>query len=267
MSVEILDASAWREFRGKPGHSGANETTHLAKIADGTGKLRDCFVKLLPHEYPGLLGEAIGWLLARSSGVACVPFAAIVFVPLSELRKSIELSSEFDGFDVYPAWCCELVAGKVVRQINAWAYWVSRRNCLNSKDARNIAAFDQWTDLRDRNFGNVIRTSGGGYVSIDHETILHDLLWRPAGRCYERRSLMDAAKEQLSGAEFLKFQVEMANAAKKHAPGLSAASADIAKITEQIYSSNASALIPAILDLLDQRSQTNWLADELGVMA
>ena len=65
MSVSILDSSAWREFRGEPSSSGVNETAHLAKIADSTGKLRDCFVKLLPLNYPSLLGEAIGWLLAR----------------------------------------------------------------------------------------------------------------------------------------------------------------------------------------------------------
>lgn len=267
MSVPIFDASAWREFRGKPSNSGINETTHLAKIADPTGKLRDCFVKLLPLEYPALLGEAIGWLLARSSGVACVPFAAIVMVPLSELRKNIDLPSEFDGVNEYPAWCCELVAGKVVRHVNKWAFWWSRRRCLRSKDAREIASFDQWTDLRDRNFGNVIRAAGGGYVSIDHETILHDLLWPRTGRTYHLKSLLEAAQRELSSIEFLRFQVEMVNAARKHASGLAAARADIADITNTIYPHIAHSLIPEIFETLDQRSQTNWLAGRLGVMA
>lgn len=32
MSVPILDASAWREYRGKPANSGVNATTHMAKV-------------------------------------------------------------------------------------------------------------------------------------------------------------------------------------------------------------------------------------------
>lgn len=32
MSVPILDASAWREFRGIPSGQGLNKTTHLAKL-------------------------------------------------------------------------------------------------------------------------------------------------------------------------------------------------------------------------------------------
>jgi len=267
MSVPILDATAWREFRGKPSNSGINETAHLAKIADPTGKLRDCFVKLLPLEYPALLGEAIGWLLARSSDVACVPFAAIVIVPLDELRKSVDLPPEFDNVDACPAWCCE-VAGKAVRQVNKWAYWLSRRNCLNSKDARKIASFDQWADLRDRHFGNVIRGTGGDYISIDHETILYDVLWvRRTKKRFRLNSLLETARKELPPNKFLRFQVEMVSATNKHAPGLAAASADIADITNTIYPNHAGSLVPEILAALDQRSQTDWLADRLGVIA
>lgn len=267
MSVPILDVSAWREFRGKPLNSGINETAHLAKIADTTGKLRDCFVKLLPLKYPSLLGEAIGWILAKSADVACVPFAAIVMVPLNELRKTVDLPSEFEGIDECPAWCCELVAGKSVRQVHKWAFWLARNKCLHSKDARKIASFDQWTDLRDRNFGNVIRSTGGGYISIDHETILHDLLWLPTGRIYRPQSLMEAARRQLSPTEFLRFQVEMVNAASKHASGLAAVGSDVADIINKIYPGYAASLVPAVLNTLNQRAQANWLANTLGVIA
>lgn len=267
MTVPILDASAWREFRGTPSNSSFNQTTHLAKIADDAGQLRDCYVKLLPLEYPALLGEAIGWLLARSSNVACVPFAAIILVPLDKLRGSLDLPSEFDGVDVCPAWCCE-VAGKTVKQVNRWAFWLSRRNCLNSKDARKIAAFDQWTDLRDRHFGNVIRGTGGTYISIDHETILYEVLWvQRTHRRYGLNSLLETAKKELSPDKFLRFKVEMVNASDKHAPGLAAVNADIAAITNTIYPNDGSGLVADILDALNQRSQANWLADELGVMA
>ncbi|AMM13076.1 hypothetical protein AX768_02070 [Burkholderia sp. PAMC 28687] len=267
MSVPILDTSAWREFRGKPSSAGANETVHLAKIADSTGKLRDCFVKLLPLNYPSLLGEAIGWLLARSSDVSCVSFAAIVLVPLSELRKSLILPAAFDAMHECPAWCCEIVAGKSLRQINKWAFWLARRNCLLSKDARKIASFDVWTDLRDRNFGNVIRAPGGGYISIDHETILHDLLWPPSGRIFQPRSLLAEAKQHLTVTQFQRFQVEMADAAQKHAEGLAAVRADLADIVNKIYPNLAATLVPAALAALDQRAQAGWLANELGVVA
>jgi len=267
MSVPILDTSAWREFRGKPSSSGVNETAHLAKIADPTGKLRDCFVKLLPLNYPSLLGEAIGWLLARSSDVSCVPFAAIVLVPIGELRKSTALPAEFDGMDVCPAWCCEIVSGKSLRQIHKWAFLLARRHCLLSKDARKIASFDLWTDLRDRNFGNVIRSPGGGYVSIDHESILHDLLWPRSGKIFQRRSLLAEAQEHLSPLDFQRFQVDMANAAQAHAQGLVAARADLADIIGKIYPHLSGDLIPATLNTLDQRAQAGWLANSLGVIA
>lgn len=218
MSLPVLDTSAWREFRGTPGSKGINQTTHLARVADSDGRVRDCFVKLLPLEYPALLGEAIGWLLARASGVSCAPFAAIVLVPLDELRKSSALPTRFDGLPSCPAWCCEVVRGKSLTHIHTWGFLLSlaQKSCLLSKDARCIASFDVWTDLRDRNFGNVIR-SKSGYVAIDHETILHDLLWPPSGRTFEPRSLLAQAKQSLSKADFQRFQVDMANAAKAHA--------------------------------------------------
>ena len=266
MNVTILDASAWREFRGKPNNTGINETAHLAKIADTSGNLHDCFVKLLPLEYPSLLGEAIGWLLARSSDVNCVPYAAIVMVPLNELRKSIVLPKEFESLEYCPAWCCELLAGKSVRQIHKWAFWLSRHRCLHSIDARKIAAFDLWTDLRDRNFGNVIRVPGGGYVSIDHETILHDLLWPPSGKIFYPHSLLDEACKNLSQAQLLKFKMEMVNAANKHASGLANVRSSLADIINTIYPNLSASLIPATLKLLEERAQTGWIAKILGVI-
>ncbi|TCJ14959.1 hypothetical protein EZJ19_08755 [Parasulfuritortus cantonensis] len=267
MSVPILDSSAWREYRGRPASLGANGTAHLAKIADGTGKLRDCFVKLLPLTYPSLLGEAIGWLLARASGLTCVPFAAIVIVPLSQLRQSTTLPLELNGIDYCPAWCCEVVAGKSLRQIHTWAFWLARRQCLHSKDARQIASFDVWTDLRDRNYGNVIRSANGGYIAIDHETILHDLLWPRTGKVFHSRSLLSEARKHLSYGDFRRFQVDMANAASKHAPGFNSVRTDIADIVTKIYPHLSATLTTEVLKTLDERAQAGWLANTLGVIA
>ena len=267
MAIDILDSTAWREFRGTLNNSGANKTTHLAKIADASGKLHDCVVKLLPLNYPSLLGEAIGWELARASDISCAPFGAIVIVPLSSLRGCIDLPSEFDGMDYCPAWCCEFVAGKAVRQIHKWIFWLARRQCLMSKDARKIASFDLWTDLKDRNYGNVIRTSNGTYISIDHETILHDLLWIPSGKIFHERSLVIEAQQKLSPNDFLRFQIDMTNASKKHANAISSSHNVLSQIITMIYPHMASQLIPLTTSTLDQRSQSGWLANTLGVIA
>src|ERR1035437_3671629 len=215
MPVPILDSLAWREFRGPSGGSGVNPTTHLAKIADPNGRLHDCYVKLLNSATPALLCESMGWVLAKASEVPVVAFSAIVFVPLDELRKYMSLPSWTNSGTHCPAWCTELVAGKSVRQVHKWTFWLARKNCLKSKNVRAIAALDVWADNRDRNFGNVIRSTAGEYIAIDHESLLHDLLWVPTGTSYARRSLVDEAKQHLSAEDFKRFNVEMAVASEK----------------------------------------------------
>lgn len=268
MSVPILNASAWREFRGIPSGQGLNKTTHLAKIADAQGKLHDCFVKLLPRS-PALLCEAIGWVLAKKSGVSCPAFAAIVLVPVDELRKCSPLPPEFDGMAYCPAWCSEVVAGKAVRQIHKMAFFLDRakKTCLLSGDVRKIAAFDKWADLRDRNFGNVIRSSNGGYVAIDHESLLHDLLWLPTGAGFHERCLLNSARTSLSAKDFQRFQVDMANAAHAHAPALEDARNDLDEIIGKLIPQNATAAAQLIYDTLSVRAQAGWLSGALGVIA
>lgn len=267
MSVVILDASAWREYRGKPANSGANETTHLAKIADQSGKLHDCFVKLLLPNGPALLCEAMGWLLARTSDVPCPAFAAIVMVPVEELRKHGPLPPKFDGMALCPAWCSEVVAGKSVRQVHKMLFFIARGNCLRSKDARKIAAFDYWSDLRDRNFGNVIRSANGGYVAIDHETLLHDLLWLPCGIKFEERSLFVEARKNLSTADFQRFQMDMAGAANGHSQALDDAREDLRDIIAKILSIDPAPATESIMAALGRRSGPGWMSDELKVIA
>lgn len=268
MSVPILDASAWREYRGKSANSGANETTHLAKIADQSGRLHDCFVKLLLPNGPALLCEAMGWLLARSSDVPCPAFAAIVMVPVEELRLHGALPPKFDGMSLCPAWCSEVVAGKSVRQVHKMLFFIARKNCLRSKDVRKIAAFDHWSDLRDRNFGNVIHSSKGGYVAIDHETLLHDLLWLPTGLTYQERSLLVEARKALSTSDFQRFQLDMASASNGHAQALVDARQDLEEIISKIVPVHVSSVMSdAIVQMLGQRSQVGWMSNELKVIS
>lgn len=268
MRLPILDSLAWREFRGTPGHSGLNTTTHLAKIADTTGKLHDCYVKLLAPNRPSLLCEAIGWLLTQSIGVPSTTFGAIVLVPVSELLKTgMALPDPIGDWETCPAWCSEIVSGKSVRQVHKWAFWLARKNCLRSKDTRHIAALDVWADNRDRNYGNVIRSTDGGYVSIDHETLLHDLLWRPTGICFEPRSLLAEAEQHLSSEELKRFHVEMVAASNSHATGLLDADSDITDIISALYPAHAAQLKESIFAYLNERSQAGWLASQMGIIA
>ena len=72
MSVPILDASAWREFRGKPANAGINETTHLAKVADGWTQRCGAAIQLLKGG--GVLASAGG--SARSARWPAAPSQA-----------------------------------------------------------------------------------------------------------------------------------------------------------------------------------------------
>lgn len=267
MNVNILDASAWREFRGKPTSAGINETTHLAKIADTTGRLHDCFVKLMKPGTPALLCEALGWVLAKSAGVQCPDFAAIVMVPVPELRRHVVLPQEFDRALIAPAWCSEVVSGKAVKQIHKMAFAIARGNCLRSKDARKIGAFDQWADLRDRNFGNVIQSSKGGYIAIDHETLLHDLLWLSCGIRWEEHSLLEHARRALKPLEFQRFQLDMVEAARGHEKALADVQTSMGEAVVKLYPQHAAALTNAIADELRNRSAPGWMADKLKVIS
>ncbi|WP_155648947.1 hypothetical protein [Burkholderia stagnalis] len=267
MPVPILNSSAWREFRGVPSSAGINPTTHLACVADAIGKLRSCYVKLLRPGTPALLCEAIGWALAHPVGVPVTPFGAIVLVPLDKLRNCMTLPQWTNGQSVCAAWCTEIVAGKSVRQVHKWAFWLARKRCLHSKDVRSIAAFDVWTDNRDRNFGNVIRSPAGGYIAIDHETLLHDLLWKPTGTSYARRSLVDEAKQYLSSSDLKQFNVELAGASDRHASGFAMVELALNQLIDKLYPNAAPALGQNVLGYLNLRSQAGWLANEIGVIA
>lgn len=266
MPVPIYNTDAWREFRGVPNSTGINTTVHLAKIADASGKLHDCFVKLLNPSTPALLCETIGWALAHASDVPVVTFAAIVFVPLDELRKSMTLPDWTTGAPVCPAWCSEIVVGESVRQLYTWQSLLALDRCLKSKDTRTIAALDVWTDNRDRNYGNVIRSPGGGYIAIDHETLLHDLLWLPTGTTYARRSLVEEAQQHLSHDDMKKFSAEMANASNKHETGLSAVQSPLASLINSMYPNDAPGLGQTVLEYLDSRAKPGWFANQIGVM-
>lgn len=268
MSVPILDTSAWREFRGQPGNPGVN-STHLAKIADESGKERICYVKLAPDpNIPALLCEALGWVLAGHAALSRAEFVAIVMVDVATLRKSQPLPPEFNHFSdpLCPAWCSQAVPGSAVRDhAKRMDFIVSRKAFLRSQDSRKFAAFDHWSDLRDRNFGNVIR-SDKGYATIDHETLLYDTLWVGKTKSFGKQCLMEQAKSALDSKEFKRFQVDMAKAATGHAGALVNAQADLNALIDLLLPNQAAAKA-GIVATLNARSQPGWLANQLGVIA
>lgn len=265
-TVKIYGTPSWYEFRGVPKSRGINTSTHLAKIADETGKLHDCYVKLLDINSPSLLGEAIGWILADSNLVPCAQFACIVLVPTEALAKFMALPEWAKNLETCPAWCTEIVNGKSLAQLHKWEYWLYRKSCLKSKDVSAIAAMDCWADNKDRNSGNVMRTNTGRYIAIDHETLLHDLLWVPYGRTFVEQSLMGFAKQELSISELNQFCIDMAVAGNQHEQGYKLAFDAINEITINIYDLAENELLPMIHNFIEPRSKAGWLSNKLGVI-
>ena len=157
--VPVLDSSAWREYRGKPGKATHN-STHLAVIADATGVERRCFVKLAPDPtLPTLLCEALGWVLAGHSGLRRADFVAIVFVDKERLAKSEFLSPACEAAPghLIPAWCSSAIPGQPVNANQRPApkppgsqFYFDYKAFLNAADSRKIAAFDIWAGIREK---------------------------------------------------------------------------------------------------------------------
>lgn len=271
MSVPFLDASAWRQFRSKAGNQGLNSTTHTAVIADQAGAEHRCYVKLLPDPAsPALLCEALGWVLSGHAGLLRPPFGAVVLVPVAKLAACMKLPPAVMALeDECPAWCsAEISPGWPVAhgRMKYLDLAFARSKLLATKPARAIAAFDEWTDLQDRNLGNVVLTPKGAYHPIDHETLLFETLW-PKGK-FIRKTLFTMACAQLAQEKLTRFKVEMANAAKGHATALIAAQAALEEIIEAMFEPvDIPANKAAILGALQTRSQPDWMPNHLGVFA
>lgn len=271
VEVPILDASAWREYRGQPGKATAN-STHIAVVADEAGVERICFVKLAPKlDKPTLLCEALGWVLAGHAGLRRADFAGIILVDKVKLAKSQDLTLECSAFkgDFIPAWCSEAIPGKSVLSSakspsKPGMQFISEHKAfLNSTDARKFAAFDQWTGLRDRNMGNVIRHKAGGYASIDHETLLHEILWGVSD--FNHNCLVKHAEKALDAKRTKAFKAEMTRAAAGHSGSLASAQAELNALLNLLLPGAAIDHASA-LRFLSSRSQRGWLAGELGVL-
>lgn len=266
---QILPPSAWVEYRGFPNAKTYHESEiHFALVKGHDGIVRKCAVKFIDlNKGPGLICEGLGWILAKASGVNVPSFAAVLRVPLPKLATSMPIPSYLNSYTEYPAWCVEVVEGKSIAQVNQWIFWLTREFCLRAKNTPVMASFDFWADNQDRNFGNVIRSKEGKFIAIDHEVLLHELLYVPNGIQFRLNSLLVEAEARMSADRFLRFKCEMAAAAQEHEAAMNnirtAGSAYLRKIIPD--PTQASSLWNSIESFLDARSQLGWMSNRLGV--
>lgn len=266
---QILPPTAWQEFRGFPTGKTLNETAiHFAIVKGPDGKERKCAVKFIDlNSRPGLICEGLGWIFAQQAGVNVPAFAAILRVPLSKLSASMPLPSFLAGFQEYPAWCVEIVDGKAISQVHKWLFWLARANCLGAKNTPVIASFDYWADNQDRNYGNVIKSPNGQYVAIDHEALLHEVLYAPYGMKFTLNSLLVEAEKRLSAEKYLRFKCDMAVSAQKHEAAMNSARAAGSALLQKIIPDPAASkkIWTDIEAFLDVRAKLGWMSNELGV--
>lgn len=267
MPIPFLDETAWREFKTRPGNTGMN-STHVAIISDTHGNERPCFVKLAPDpNMPTLLCEAMGWVLAGHAGLERPPFVAVVMVNIAKLHRCMPLPSEvvLSGNQHCAAWCSEALAGKSLLHRNRGDLVTDRKAFLRAADSRKIAAFDEWTNIRDRNLGNVIKLARGGYGVIDNETMLYDFIW-PKSADLNSNRLIQHAKGAFDTKDYKRFMVDMANAAKGHTGALANAEADLDSLLKVMLPHQPTAKT-SVVSLLEGRCKDDWLQKQLAVIA
>lgn len=268
---QILSSSAWQEFRGKPKNQTLNESAiHFAIVKDAQGKRRKCAVKFVDlSARPGLICEGLGWLLAGATDVHIPEFAAVLMVPIAKLSGCMAVPSFLSNHTEYPAWCVEIVDGSSVAQLSKWAFWLERgkHKCLEAENTAIMASFDYWVDNQDRNYGNVIKGPDGRYIAIDHEALLHALLYKPYGMNFELRSLLNEAEARMKPARFLKFKCDMAVAANKHEVAITNMKIRCISFLNAVLpgATQSADLWKDVEIFLDERCQKGWMSDELKV--
>lgn len=267
--LSILPTASWREFRGVPKGKTLNEgAMHFAIVVGTDGQERKCVVKFIDLKTrPGLLCEGLGWMLGQASGANVANFAAVLRVPLAELAQCMQLPSFLVGYHDYPAWCVEVVEGKALSQIHPWIFWLERANCLAAKNTPVIASFDYWADNQDRNYGNVIRAKDGKYVAIDHEILLHEIMYMPF-MSFKLNSLLEEAERKLSPNKLHKFKCDMALASSNHANAMAAVGKSGEDFLKKLIPNTAAAinLWQDIEKFLSIRATLGWMSSELGVI-
>jgi hypothetical protein len=268
--IPILQATAWREFRGEPPKKGLNKTTHLAMIEAPSGKWHRCFVKGCPENWPTPITEAIGWLIAEALDLPRPEFAALVMVPLDKLRQHMPMDQHWLNYPAMLAFCASAVDGKTASHGWKWLAQLRAQRVYKRPEVARIAAFDCWVENQDRNTGNLIVKPDGECVPIDNEFILYSQLW--AGRVpfsISQSSLLAESQKHLSSSGSIRFKVEMARHGKLHQAALTAVGPKLQHAFQTLIPDPAVANVVwgNIQQYLASRADPNWLPDQLGVIA
>ena len=239
-------------------------------IADSTGKLHHCYVKVCPPNFPTPLTEALGWLLAEALDLPRPEFAALVMVPLDKLRQCTPLDQHWMNYPEMLSFCSSAVDGKAASHGWKWLAHLRTSKIYGRPEVARISAFDHWVDNQDRNTGNLIVNSGGHCIPIDNEYILYSLMWN--GRVpfnIIHNSLLVEGQKHLRGEALKRFMIDMALQSKLHDAALVTASPNMQQLVSTIVPDpvQANALWGNIQQYLASRSQPDWLANELGVIA
>lgn len=267
--IQILPATAWREFRGEPAQKGLNKTTHLAMIEDPSGKLHRCYVKGCPPDWATPLTEALGWLLAEALNLPRPEFAALVIVPLDKLRQSMAMDQHWLNYSEMLSFCASAVDGKTASQGWQWLAHLRTKRLYKRPEIARISAFDQWTDNQDRNTGNLIVKPDGHHVPIDNEFILYSLLWAPKMRFnIDHRSLLAEGEHRLSNSEYARFKIEIAREGKLHNAAFSSVEPKLQQVISLLISDStvANTMWASIQQFLARRAHPDWLSTQLGVI-
>ena len=203
----LRDAAAAGEsvlFRGKVEVDGEASRCYIKPFPPLTKQASGA-----PAENRSVISEALGYILAKSCGFSVARTAGIIIlrqdqIPTAALEKLAAQSPSGDAEPEYLAWFsedmrlspliveCPSDAPELVRQRN-----LSRvaSDLANHKKSPGIASFDEWIENSDRHLGNLLGSSDGDLILIDHGRIFRTPAWSPgdleSSPLHLRNALMD----------------------------------------------------------------------------
>ena len=102
------------------------------------------------------------------------------------------------------------------------------------------------------------------FIPIDNEYVLYNLLSTEFG--IQRQTLLGSANVCLKGKALIAFEAAMIVASQGHAPAFSAVQGPLVEWLETLIPDpvRAAVVSTAILQFLQPRAHSQWLADQLG---
>lgn len=212
--------------------------------------------------------EATAWLIAEALDLPRPKFAALIQLPIQQLRQHMPMDQHWAHYPQILAFCASSVPGKHITSPWRWLSHIRAVKAFKHEDIARIAAFDTWVENQDRHMGNFLRTSQGDYVPIDNELILYTLLWATNGHSYLHNSLRDRARAVMARRGYTKFEASMVLASKLHEAAFLKVMPKLQQFIAVMVADpvSSAAFTSAILQFLSQRAHPDWLPNELGLI-